>query len=87
MLLQKTEEMAKARQNVSEMLLSQISEDMRQQRRIKEQAFKRVSVCVCVCVCVTCMYCVVELSFEASYIIVMGGHPTSSCWSTSFNYG
>jgi hypothetical protein len=42
MLLQKTEQMAKARQNVSEMLLSQISEDMRQQRRIKEQSFKRL---------------------------------------------
>ena len=42
MLLQKTEQVAKARQNVSEMLLSQISEDMRQQRRIKEQSFKRV---------------------------------------------
>ena len=50
MLLQKTEEIAKARQNVSEMLLSQISEDMRQQRRIKEQSFKRVSGCGCVCV-------------------------------------
>lgn len=43
MLLQKTEEIAKARQTVSEMLLSQVSEDMRQQRRIKEQSFKRVS--------------------------------------------
>ena len=43
MLLQKTEEMAKARHNVSEMLFSQISEEMRQQKRIKEQSFKRVS--------------------------------------------
>ena len=47
MLLQKTEEVAKARQNVSEMLLSQISEEMRQQKRIKEQSFKRVSMCSC----------------------------------------
>ena len=43
MLLQTTEEVAKARLNVSEMLLSQVSEEMRQQRRIKEQSFKRVS--------------------------------------------
>ena len=45
MLLQKTEEAAKARMNVSEMLLSQVSEEMRQQKRIKEQSFKRVSGC------------------------------------------
>ena len=42
MLLQKTEEAARARMNVSEMLLSQVSEEMRQQKRIKEQSFKRV---------------------------------------------
>ena len=42
MLLQKTEEAASARMNVSEMLLSQVSEEMRQQKRIKEQSFKRV---------------------------------------------
>ena len=45
MLLQKTEDVAKARLTVSEMLLSQVSEEMRQQRRIKEQSFKRVSAC------------------------------------------
>ena len=43
MLLQKTEEAARARMNVSEMLLSQVAEEMRQQKRIKEQSFKRVS--------------------------------------------
>ena len=44
MLLQKTEEAARARMNVAEMLLSQVSEEMRQEKRIKEQSFKRVSV-------------------------------------------
>ena len=41
MLLHKTEELARARQNVSEML-SQISDDMRQQKRTKKQTYKRV---------------------------------------------
>ena len=41
-MLQKTEEIAKARQNVSELLMSQVSEVMKQQKRIKEQNFKRV---------------------------------------------
>lgn len=41
-VLEKTEEVAKARMNVSEMLTSKIAEEMRQQRRLKEQAFKRV---------------------------------------------
>ena len=43
MMLEKTDELAKHRLKVAEMMLSQISEEMRQQKRIKEQAFKRVS--------------------------------------------
>ncbi len=42
-LLEKTEEVARARINVSEMLMSKVSEEMRQQKRLKEQAFKKVS--------------------------------------------
>ena len=42
-MLEKTDELAKHRLKVAEMLLTQISEEMRQQRRIKEQTFKRVS--------------------------------------------
>ena len=43
MMLEKTEDLAKHRLKVAEMMLSQISEEMRQQKRIKEQTFKRVS--------------------------------------------
>ena len=42
-MLEKTDELAKHRLKVAEMMLTQISEEMRQQRRIKEQTFKRVS--------------------------------------------
>ena len=43
MMLEKTDELAKHRLKVAEMMLSQISEEMRQQKRIKEQTYKRVS--------------------------------------------
>ena len=42
-MLEKTDELAKHRLKVAEMMLTQISEEMRQQKRIKEQTFKRVS--------------------------------------------
>ena len=47
MLLQKTEDMAKSRTSVSELLLNQISDIMRQQRRGKEQNFRKVSFAQC----------------------------------------
>ena len=43
MMLEKTDEIAQQHQGVAEVMLSQISEEMRQQKRIKEQTFKRVS--------------------------------------------
>ena len=43
MLMDKTEEMSKQRLSVADMMLSKISEEMKQQKRFKEQAFKRVS--------------------------------------------
>ena len=43
MMLEKTDEIAQQHQRVAEVMLSQISEEMRQQKRIKEQTFKRVS--------------------------------------------
>ena len=43
MMLEKTDEIAKQHHGVAEVMLSQISEEMRQQKRIKEQTFKRVS--------------------------------------------
>ena len=42
MLLDKTGELAKHRQTTSDLLLSQVSDVMKQQRRVKETAFKRV---------------------------------------------
>ena len=44
MLMDKTEEMSKQRLSVADMMLSKISEEMKQQKRFKEQAFKRVSL-------------------------------------------
>ena len=45
MLLDKTGEMAKHRQTTSDLLLSQVSDVMKQQRRVKEAAFKKVCFC------------------------------------------
>ena len=42
-LLDKTADLAKHKQNVADMLHNQISEMMKQQKRIKETMFKRVS--------------------------------------------
>ena len=42
-LLEKTADMAKQKQQVADLLHNQISEMMKQQKRVKEAAFKRVS--------------------------------------------
>lgn len=43
-LLEKTADLAKQKQTIADLLHNQISEMMKQQKRIKETAFKRVSV-------------------------------------------
>lgn len=46
-LLEKTDELSKRRLTMSELLLTQVSDVAKQQKRIKETNFKRVSgVCV-----------------------------------------
>ena len=42
-LLEKTDDLSKRRLTMSELLVSQVSEVMKQQKRIKEANFKRVS--------------------------------------------
>ena len=42
-LLEKTADMAKQRQTVADLLHNQISEMIKQQKRVKEAAYKRVS--------------------------------------------
>ena len=44
MMLEKTEEISKHRMRVADMMLSSISEEMRQQKRVKEQVFKKVGI-------------------------------------------
>lgn len=43
-MLEKTEELSKHRMRVADMMLSSISEEMRQQKRVKEQVFKKVGI-------------------------------------------
>lgn len=42
-LLEKTDELSKRKLTMSELLITQVSEVMKQQKRIKEANFKRVS--------------------------------------------
>ena len=44
-LLEKTEEISKRRLTISELLITQVSDIMKQQKRIKESKFKRVRIC------------------------------------------
>jgi len=48
MLLDKTGEMAKYKLTCSDLLLNKVSDVMKQQRRVKETAFKRVSVSIAI---------------------------------------
>ena len=42
-LLEKTADLAKQRQTVADLLTNQVSEMMKQQKRVKEMAYKKVS--------------------------------------------
>ena len=42
LLLSKTEEIARQRGSIADLLLNKISDDLKSQRRTKEQLFKRV---------------------------------------------
>ena len=65
-LLEKTEEAAKSHLTVSELLLSQVTEVARQQKRIKEQAFKRVRHYVISGIHLLCVtFCITSCPFVA----------------------